>query len=140
MPPETLQLPADLEHLVVEYLRGSTDMQSKVAQRVGVELPSNPVFPRLLIQLLPGFIPVRHHLYRQTVTIQSYGNNRDDAWHTAEMAHGVIMRMHGVYTDAVVTDVEALVTPWWLPDDEVPAAVRARYVADYRITHHPNPT
>jgi hypothetical protein len=137
---ETLQLPSDVEHMVVEYLRASTDMQSKVAQRVSVELPAEPTLPRLLIQLLPGIITVRHHLYRATITVQSYGSSRDEAWHTAQMAHAVLMRMHGPNPDAVVTAVEALTTPWWLPDDEVDAKPLARYVADYQITHHPNPT
>jgi hypothetical protein len=129
----------DVEHLLMEHLRSLPEIQALAAQRVGLDLPTeDAVFPRLVIQLLPGFLRVRDHLWVIPLTLQAYGNSRDDAWNLIKTADAQMRAMSGGYPDGVVTAVFTRESPWWLPDDSVASKPRPRYVADYEMTVHPH--
>jgi hypothetical protein len=132
----TLRVLPSIERLVVEYLRGSADVQALVNQRVSTALPTSPTFPLVSVLLVSGEERVQRHLDAATIQVDAWGGTKDQADLLARTVRAVLLEMPRAHDTATVTAVITLVAPRWLPD-ETSEPSRPRYTADYQIVYHP---
>lgn len=130
----------DVERLVVLYLREHSDVQAQVAQRVSTEIPTSPTWPLVTVLLLGGEEGSHGWLNAPTVQLDSWGpdgaTGKATALTVARTVWAAMKAMPGVRQGGVVSHVETLSLPRWLPDDEV-TPPRPRYSQDARIYVHP---
>lgn len=126
------------EKLTVAYLKASTDVAALVGARVGTELYAG-TGAAVWLSLVTGDERVRNHLVAPVIDVRSYGGNKDAAETLALTVHAVMHDMPGLHARGVVTGVDTLSIPYWLPDDGFDPP-RPRYVATYQLSLHPLPT
>ena len=126
------------EVLVVAHLKAHADVAALVGARIGTELYSGAA-SAIWVSLVTGGEQVRNHLVSAVVDVRSYGGSKDDADVLARTVHAAMHEAPGAHATGVVTGVETLTLPSWLPDDgfEPP---RPRYVATYQLSLHPTPS
>ena len=127
-----------IETLVVAYLKASSDIAALVGTRIGTELYAG-ADPAIWLSLVTGDERFRNHLVAPVLDVRSYGGSKGDADLLARTVHAVMHDMPGVHPSGVVTGVDALTLPFWMPDEgfEPP---RPRYIATYSCTMHPLPS
>lgn len=126
------------EVLVVAHLKASVDVTALVGARVGTELYAG-IDPAVWVSLVTGSERVRGHLVAQIVDVRSYGGTKTQADVLARTVHGVFHQMPGTHPQGVVSAVECLTLPSWLPDEGF-TPPRPRYVSSYLVVAHPSPS
>lgn len=126
----------DIESLLVGVLKGDSEVQAIVGQRVATELPPKASFPFLALLLTGGNVFVEQHLTGTTVQVDAWGTSRAEARNLALVAQGVIHQIKGTYTEAVVSGVEDVIPVRRLYDG---VAHRPRYMFEVRVYAHPVP-
>jgi hypothetical protein len=126
-----------VEALVVAHLRASSDVTALVSTRVGTELYAGTASV-VWLSLVTGEEKFRNHLAAQMVDVRSYGGTKAEADVLARTVHAVMHAMPGSHALGIVTAVQTLTMPSWMPDEGFTPA-RARYVGTYAVTLHPLP-
>lgn len=126
------------EALVASYLRSSADVTALIGTRIGTELYAG-TGAAVWLSLVTGSEQFRNHLISAVIDVRSYGGSKADADLLARTVHAVIHDMPGAHATGVVTGVETLTIPAWLPDEGFEPA-RPRYLASYSVTAHPLPS
>lgn len=132
-----VRLVPSAEVLAVAHLKASSDVTAIAGSRIGTELYAG-TDPAIRLSLVTGDERVRNHLVAPVLDVRSYGGSKADADLLARTVHATLHDMPGVHATGVVTGVDALTMPIWLPDEgfEPP---RPRYVGTYSVTMHPLP-
>lgn len=126
------------ESLVASYLRASADVTALIGTRIGTELYAGSG-AAVWLSLVTGSETVRNHLISAVVDVRSYGGSKADADLLARTVHAVMHDMPGVHAGGIVTGVDTLTIPAWLPDEGFEPA-RPRYLATYSVTAHALPS
>lgn len=131
-----VRLLPSVEVLVVAHLKASSDVTAITGNRIGTELYAG-TDPAVWLSLVTGEERVRNHLAAPQLDVRSYGGTKAQADLLARTVHAVMHDLPGSHSEGVVTGVDTLTLPFWLPDDgfEPP---RPRYVGTYSITLHPS--
>lgn len=122
----TIDVPVNVEALVVEYLSSSARVLAQVDEdRVATELPGNAELPFLKVDLLPGSssTPQTARLARARVQLSAWGpagaGGKLLAWELIAAAFADLLEApDATHTFGVVTGADAEVMPYWSPDPE----------------------
>ena len=127
------------EVLAVAHLRSSADVSAIAGTRIGTELYAGSD-PAVWVSLVSGEERVRNHLAAPVMDVRSYGGTKGQADLLARTVHAVLHAMPETsHAAGVVTGVDTLTLPFWLPDDDFSPA-RPRYVGTYQLYVHPLPS
>lgn len=121
---------------MVAHLKASAEVAAIAGTRIGTELYAGSA-AAVWVSLVTGEERVDNHLVAPQLDVRSYGGSKADADLLARTVHAVMHDLPGVHASGVVTGVDTLTLPFWLPDEGFDPP-RARYVATYSITLHPS--
>lgn len=130
----------DVEQLVIDYLRASTEVGTEVGDRVWPEKPADPpAEPYVLVQRLGGSVAVPRRLDAGRVQIDVYGGSRFACHRAARAIRAAMWEAHkATHAVGVVTGVEEESGPSWLPDPVDTAGRRKpRYTQSLIVFAHP---
>lgn len=130
----------NVEKIVVSHLLNDDDVTDILGagNRVSTELPPGAALPRIRIALAGGTIPVRGWLYNVRVSVEGWGNTKDEAWDALNAALTSLQEgLDGALVDGgVVTAADQETGATWVPD---PESNTPRYLATVSLTVHPEP-
>jgi hypothetical protein len=136
--------PLDLETVLVAELEQDAELGALVggpgnAARISTELPSTFTAGEARVRLeRVGGGPVGwpDHLDRALVNFHVYGPTSEEAWSVAAELVRAVFELEGrTVAGGVLTAVERLLGPAWLPDPDADNA--PRYLVQYALTGHP---
>ncbi len=135
----TTPLPADVELVVVTYLRrNGSRLEALVDDRVYTTVPKAATFPLLRVVRFAGG-PVRSvplHLEAAVLQLDAYGGSKADARRLLDTARAELADAHlATHTGAVVTGVDFGAVRY-LPDGDYDPP-RPRYSGDVTVYVHP---
>lgn len=136
----TLRLAVDAERLLHDYLSTQTDVVAKVSTRVYTQLPDSPVFPLVVLKRIAGTWRDRERLDRPMIQIETWADKgaRQAAHDAMATVRAALVNDAGLFVKAhtlgVVTGVEEVQGPSWLPD--APTG-RARFIFTVQVFLHP---
>ncbi len=93
-------------------------------------------YPFVTVKRLGGIPVERHRIDQARIQVDSWGDNKKDAWRTAEAARRAILGLEGTKSpkhEAVITGVEDDLGTVWLPD---PDTGRDRYIFAMLVYGH----
>jgi hypothetical protein len=128
----------DCETLIVEHLQADSGLVTAgVKQVVGPAYPNNPDWPMIRIHRFGGVAPFAPWLDGGIVQVDIYGReNTTELRAIAAKVRVSLQEMVGVHDQGVVTGVEEVTGPAYLPD---PATSRPRVTWSVRVFAHPRP-
>lgn len=135
--------PVDLETVLVGELEQDADLGAVVggvgdAARVSTRLPSSfRAEGRVKLERAGGGAQGwPDHIERALVNVHTYGGDDAEAWAVAAQVVRAMAELEGrVVAGGVITAVERLLGPAWLPDPD--ASDAPRYLLQFAITAHP---
>lgn len=130
----------DVEQLVVDYLRASSDVGAEIGDRIWPEKPSTtPAEPYALVQRLGGAVAVPRRLDGARIQIDVYGGSRFSCHRAARAIRAAMWEAHKVsHSLGVVTGVDEESGPAWTPDPVDTAGRRKpRYTQSLIVFVHP---
>jgi hypothetical protein len=128
----------DCESLIVKHLQADSGLKTAGLKQVaGPESPKTPRWPMIRVHRFGGTAPFAPWLDGGIFQVDVWG--REDTTELRSIAAKVrvsLQEMVGVHDQGVVTGVEEITGPAYLPD---PGTGRPRVTWSVRVTAHPNP-
>jgi hypothetical protein len=137
----TTPLPADVELVVVTYLRRTgSRVEELVDDRVYTTIPKDATYPLLRVVRVAGG-PVRSvplHLEAAVLQLDAYGGSKADARRLIDTARAELADVHlEAHADAVVSGVTFGAVRYFPEPDFTPP--KPRYSGDVTVYLHPAP-
>lgn len=125
----------DAVRIVVDHLE--TANLSGVGARVyGFSLPPSPTYPAVRVTRIGGANVVNEHFDGARLQIDVFGGSTEAAHDAMAAVRAELWDLEGTVQSGVgvITGIEELSGPGWLPD---PTTERARWTWDIRLLTHP---
>lgn len=102
----------------------------------GFELPANPTYPAVRVLRIGGTNVIKNWLDGARIQIDVFGGTAEQAWDATAAVRSELWDLDGknIPGTGMVTGIEELSGPAWLPD---PQTERARWTFDIRLYAHP---
>jgi len=130
----SLPLAVDSEELILAWLRDHASVAAIVEDRAFPAIPPDPTYPLLVVRRVAGRRIVRDRLDAPRIQIDAYAATKADAWELAATVQAALPELVGVHMQGVVTGVDEMIGPTWMPD---PVTNQPRYTQDYMVYTHP---
>lgn len=128
----------DAEKLLVEYLKGVSELDGLVSDKISTKLPKEFTPEKRLRLFRVGGTPdpslAVPWIDRPRMQLESYGSTKGEAFEVSQVAMDAIYQMPGTYEGAVVTAVTPDLGLQWRPDPHTEAP---RYLWGVVLYVHP---
>lgn len=133
----------DAEYLLVHYLRLQADVVtffSGTARIYTRAVPPSPVFPLVVVQRFGGTHRAAEKLDDAHLQIDVWADvdDRNNAFACMSVIRGALSHwlIVGAHSEGIVTGLEEITGPQWLPD---PVKAYAKYIWTIHLYTHPTP-
>lgn len=133
---------ANIEGLLVTYLKADAAVAALVATRVSTELPKTFAKQNRIQLFRIGGVPdaddVPGHLDRPSLQFNAFGATRAGAFSVAaELIRAVLAAPKATFSGAVITSATRVLGPTWSPDPGTDPDPVPRYIVGMVLSVHP---